>query len=199
MQGLARLVEIQESDMLGMKQALAWHPKEKTPTEVLWRVFRCSNAIQNTIEYLQLQCSQKDKEFGFAVDPTKQIRGHDVQGDPVEWIPCPEKDHMICALECQECFLVMIDEALEEKITALESELGIPPTDITIAVSTSQMKRCPPDTLIREFPICFNHSQREGSSRRSVQIRWRILQSIGHKIDRLKTSQRGYGLGLSET
>ena len=45
-QDLARLVEIQESDMLVMKQALAWHPKEKIPTEVLWRVFRCSNAIQ---------------------------------------------------------------------------------------------------------------------------------------------------------
>ena len=63
-QDLARLVEIQESDMLGMKQALAWHPKEKIPTEVLWRVFRCSNAIQNTIEYLQLQCSQKEIWMG---------------------------------------------------------------------------------------------------------------------------------------
>ena len=105
--------------------ALASAPREKMPTVVLWRVFRCSNAIQDTVEYLQLACSKKDKEFGFAVDPRVQIRGHDVRGDRVEWIPCNKTEHMICAQECHECFLKMIDGALAEKLKTLETNVGI--------------------------------------------------------------------------
>ena len=150
-QDLARLVDIQDTDVQEMKQTLASQTAGKLPTAVLWRVFRCSNAIQETVEYLQLQCSKKDREFGFAVDPSLQLRGHDVKGDAVEWIPCPEKEHMICPNECQECFLVMINEALTEKISTLESEVGILPADITVVVSTSQMKRIPPDNLIKDF------------------------------------------------
>merc|ERR1712051_943333 len=109
-----------------MKSALASAPPEKIPTVVLWRVFRCSNAIQDTVEYLQLECSKKDKEFGFAVDPKDQIRGHDVKGDPVEWIPCLGTEHMICPNNCHECFLVVIDDALTKKLTELEANSGVP-------------------------------------------------------------------------
>ena len=75
--------------------------------------------LQEAVEHLQHECSVKDKEFGFALDPRKQIRGHDVQGDPVEWIPCPEREHMICVQECQKCFLVTIEDALAELISNL--------------------------------------------------------------------------------
>ena len=57
-----------------------------------------------------------DKEFGFAVDPKVQIRGHDVRGDLVEWMPCNEREHMICPQERKECFRNMIDSALTEKL-----------------------------------------------------------------------------------
>ena len=51
---LAKLLDVRETDVQEMKQILASHPAEKIPTEVLWRVFRCSNAIQETVLYLLL-------------------------------------------------------------------------------------------------------------------------------------------------
>ena len=150
-QDLAKLVEVDEADEQRMKTALASAPPEKIPTVVLWRVFRCSNAIQDTVEYLQLECSKKDKEFGFAVDPKVQIRGHDIRGDLVEWIPCNETDHMICPQECQECFLLMIDGALTEKLAMLEANVGVSLSQVTLIVSNFSRMRTPEDNRINDF------------------------------------------------
>ena len=38
------------------------------------------------------------------------------------WIPCPEKEHMICPNECQECFLVMIESALAKTLKTLKEK-----------------------------------------------------------------------------
>ena len=150
-QDLAKLVDVDEVDEQRMRSALASAPPEKIPTVVLWRVFRCSNAIQDTVEYLQVECSKKDKEFGFAVNPKVQIRGHDVRGDLVEWIPCNETDHMICSQECHECFLKMIDGALTEKLKTLEAKIGVFSSEVTLIVSNFSRKRTPEDNRIKEF------------------------------------------------
>ena len=150
-QDLAPFVDVEEADKQRLRSALEVAPKEKIPTVVLWRVFRCSNAIQNTVEHLQVACSKKDKEFGFAVDPKVQIRGHDVQGDLVEWIPCNETEHMICNQECRECFLLMINEALAEKIKILNSQDGVPLHEVTVIVSSFSRKRTPEDNRIKAF------------------------------------------------
>ena len=155
-QDLAKLVEVDEADEQRMKSALVSAPPEKIPAVVLWRVFRCSNAIQDTVEYLQLECSKKDKEFGFAVNPRVQIRGHDVRGDLVEWIPCNETEHMICPEECQECFLKMIDGALTEKLKTLEATVGVASSEVTLIVSNFSQKRTPADNRIKEF-LARNH------------------------------------------
>ena len=139
-QDLAKLVNVDEDDQQRMISALASAPPERIPTVVLWRVFRCSNAIQDCVQYLQLECSKKDKEFGFAVNPKLQIRGHDVRGDPVEWIACNETEHMICSEECPECFLKMIDGALTEKLTSLERDVGISLSDVTVIVNNFSRK-----------------------------------------------------------
>ena len=94
---------------------------------------------------------KKDKEFGFAVDPKVQIRGHDVRGDLVEWIPCNETEHMICPQECQECFLLMIDGALTEKFTTLEANVGVSLSEVTLIVSNVSHRRNPEDNRIKEF------------------------------------------------
>ena len=150
-QDLARLLDIKRIEAQTGKSALVSAPAEKIPTVVLWRVFRCSNAIQETVKYLQLECSKKDKEFGFAVNPSLQINGHDVRGDTVEWIQCFETEHMICPNKCAQCFLFMIESALEQKIARLNSKDGVPLSEITVIVSLSHLKRTPPDNLIREF------------------------------------------------
>ena len=103
------------------------------------------------VQYLQVECSKKDKEFGFAVDPRVQIRGHDVKGDPVEWIPCLEAEHMICPNNCKDCFLVIIDCALTEKLATLEVQDGVPRSDVTVIVGNSSMKRMSEDGHIKAF------------------------------------------------
>merc|ERR1719507_2288018 len=148
---LAMLVNIEEAQMEELKTALLSVPAGTIPTAVLWRVFRCTNSIQNFVEYLQLECYQRDMEIGFSVHPQAQKRGHDIRGDLVEWISCPEKKHMICANNCDECFLITIEEALEKKISALESEHGIPPSDVTVIVSMSKMTKSTPENFIKEF------------------------------------------------
>ena len=150
-QDLAKLVNVDESDEERMKVALKSAPSCKIPTVVLWRVFRCSNSIQNLVEYLQLECSKKDQQFGFAVDPRVQIRGHDVRGDPVEWIQCPQTEHMICSDECPECFLPLIASALTEKLETLEETEGIASSDINVIVNSISQKRATEDNRIKAF------------------------------------------------
>ena len=150
-QDLARLLGDTDCELPNMRSKLSLTSTGKIPTEVLWRVFRCSNAIQDVIEYLQIECSTKDKEFGFAVDPKVQIRGHAVRGEPVEWIPCLETEHMVCPNSCKECFLNVIDNALTEKLTDLEAKDGIPLADVTVIVSNSSIKRSPDDSRIKDF------------------------------------------------
>ena len=102
------------------------------------------------MEYLQVSCSQKDRKFGFAVDPRVQIRGHDVRGDPVEWIPCNQTEHMICPKGCQECFLTMIDSALSEKLKTLEEIDGVSLSEVKVIVSNITQNRNPEDNRIKD-------------------------------------------------
>ena len=150
-QELAPLMDFEEVDKQRLRSALEAVPPAKIPTVVLWRVFRCSNAIQNIVEHLQLECSKKEKDFGFAVNPKVQIRGHDVRGDLVEWIPCNETDHMICPQQCRECFLLMVNEALTERLETLEAEGGVDLSEVKVIVSNFSRKRTPEDNRIKEF------------------------------------------------
>ena len=58
---------------------------------------------------------------------------------------------MICPNKCPQCFLVMIESALKQKIAFLDSKDGVPPSEITVIVSVSCLKRTALDNLIREF------------------------------------------------
>merc|ERR1711963_985409 len=115
-------------------------------------------------EHLQVECSQKDRQFGFPVDPCSQIKGHDIEGKPAEWIPRPEEPHMFCPQKCSECFLVKTEEVVKKKIHQLTKLDGIPPADITVVVSMSDAARTHFDNDIKTFfkdinpdvKTCFN-------------------------------------------
>ena len=150
-QDLVKIAQLSALEIKEMEESLEAMPAGKMPTAALWRVFRCTNSIQTFVEHLQTSCTEKDREFGYAVSPLHQLRGHDVRGESVEWISCPERKHMICPNQCHNCFLVMIESILLENITHLDQDFGIPSSHVTVIVSTSEKKRTCNNNLISDF------------------------------------------------
>ena len=67
----------------------------------------------------------------------------------MEWIECPQTEHMICSHQCEECLLLKIDSSLTEKLNALGKEVSL--HDVTVIVSNISHNRRPEDNRIKEF------------------------------------------------
>ena len=53
-QDLVRIANLTDAEVTEMEASLVALPCGKIPTEVLWRVFRCSNSIQDFVEHFQV-------------------------------------------------------------------------------------------------------------------------------------------------
>ena len=69
----------------------------------------------------------------------------------MEWIQCPQTEHMICSDECPECFLPMIDDSLGEKLKSLAENDGIALSEVTVIVNSVSQNRAPEDNRIKAF------------------------------------------------
>ena len=148
-QDLAQIHNLEEETLSLMKQL---KPEQgPVPTIPMWRVFRCSKAIQSLIQELQRECSSIHREFGYQVPPNDVKEGHEITGKLPVWIEAPEHQHMKCSKSnCKDCFLLCIEKTFQEVINGLHCD-GIPNEDILVILTSSALTKDCQGTFEKEF------------------------------------------------
>ena len=91
------LVLLQNLETEKIQSLKKYKPEQgSVPTLAMLRNFRSSNAIQDFIQELEIQCSKEHKEFGYMIPPEVVRKGHEIQGEVPIWIEAQKHQHMKC-------------------------------------------------------------------------------------------------------
>merc|ERR1719233_2807400 len=91
------LVLLQNLETEKLQSLKKYKPEQgSVPTLAMLRNFRSSNAIQDFIQELEIQCSKEHKEFGYMIPPEVVRKGHEIQGEIPIWIKAKKHQHMKC-------------------------------------------------------------------------------------------------------